>query len=48
LNPVTAAPVNVQSLRYTAPFAVSSGVRVRAVAFAVGYNTSAINQETIA
>jgi hypothetical protein len=48
LDPITAAPINPLSQAYVAPFAVVSGHRVRAVAFAPGYIASQINLEVIA
>lgn len=46
-DPINNAVVNPQAQTYTAPFAVSAGQKLRAVAFAHGYNASMINQETI-
>lgn len=46
-DPVTEATINPQSQLYSAPFVVPGGARLRAVAFAPGYNASQVNQETI-
>lgn len=48
LDPINGGSINPASTRYTGAFAANSGDRVRAAAFAFGYNSSSINQEIIA
>lgn len=47
VDPIYNQPINPQAKEYTAPFAVNSGDRVRAVATAFGYNPSEIISKPI-
>lgn len=47
VDPVSLSPINPQTRRYTAPFAVNVGDTIRATAYAAGKNNGAITQLTI-